>query len=486
MATSRRNPSARRQRRPRAVGDLEPGRRPRRPGRRRSPARRRGPPGCPRCAWRPGRNWPRPPGWPRCCARRATVARWARRRPGAGPRRDAAPAGVRGRRRGPRSRARGGRRGDAGRRWRPGCSSRARKASRTGGEVLVTGTAEQVLTAWDAALEVLLAADDLDGLATALYTVGGPVRMDALFDAYSAAAGTRRGRAGRRPSPTRPRRCRRCWRRWPTSASWNSARRSPAGGLTVALSPLGRVGRAPPAAGPGLARPGARRGEPLRGGRPAGHAGQLRRGGRRGGDQRLARGPGPGPGGRGADRGGAAADHRACAAPPSPCSTGSARPPCPRFARPWPSPVLRAHAAVWLHEHGEQAELRPEDRTWLLVDLGAGLLEEADPRDVVAELLPDVPPDAQAEIVAGPVAGPPSGRDRPADRAERAPSRSRRWPGRRARPRSRPVAVGGAPGSIDLSTLAVTRPQRLEETGERQADTPVRRSGAAHAGRAGA
>jgi hypothetical protein len=64
-------------------------------------------------------------------------------------------------------------------------------------------------------------------------------------------------------------------------------------------------------------------------------------------------------------------------------------------------PVLRAHASVWLHEHGEQAELRPEDRTWLLVDLGAGLLEEADPRDVVAELLPDVPAADQAEIVAG-------------------------------------------------------------------------------------
>jgi hypothetical protein len=64
-------------------------------------------------------------------------------------------------------------------------------------------------------------------------------------------------------------------------------------------------------------------------------------------------------------------------------------------------PVLRAHAAVWLHEHGEDAELRREDRAWLLVDLGAGLLEEADPQDVVAELLPDVPPDAQAELVAG-------------------------------------------------------------------------------------
>jgi hypothetical protein len=64
-------------------------------------------------------------------------------------------------------------------------------------------------------------------------------------------------------------------------------------------------------------------------------------------------------------------------------------------------PMLRAHAAVWLHEHGEDAELDRDDRAWLLVDLGAGLLEEADPQDVVAELLPDVPPDAQAELVAG-------------------------------------------------------------------------------------
>src|SRR5262249_58202337 len=64
-------------------------------------------------------------------------------------------------------------------------------------------------------------------------------------------------------------------------------------------------------------------------------------------------------------------------------------------------PLLRAHAAVWLHEHDEEAELRPSDRTWLLVDLGAGLLEEADPQDVVAELLPEVPAPAQADIVAG-------------------------------------------------------------------------------------
>jgi hypothetical protein len=63
-------------------------------------------------------------------------------------------------------------------------------------------------------------------------------------------------------------------------------------------------------------------------------------------------------------------------------------------------PLLRAHAAVWLLEHGENTRLDPQDRTWLLVDLGAGLLEEANPQDVVAELLPNLPPEDQAEIVA--------------------------------------------------------------------------------------
>src|SRR5262249_53490143 len=91
-------------------------------------------------------------------------------------------------------------------------------------------------------------------------------------------------------------------------------------------------------------------------------------------------------------------------------------------------PVLRAHASVWLHEHGEPAELRPEDRTWLLVDLGAGLLEEADPSDVVAELLPDLPADAQAEIVAGLWRGGPP-----------------RAPGPPARPTARPPGAPGAP-----------------------------------------
>jgi hypothetical protein len=62
-------------------------------------------------------------------------------------------------------------------------------------------------------------------------------------------------------------------------------------------------------------------------------------------------------------------------------------------------PLLRAHAAVWMIEHGEHVPLAPADRTWLLVDLGAGLLEEANAQDVVAELLPDLPPEDQAQIV---------------------------------------------------------------------------------------
>ena len=59
----------------------------------------------------------------------------------------------------------------------------------------------------------------------------------------------------------------------------------------------------------------------------------------------------------------------------------------PTVRRALANPVLRPHAAVWLREHGEEAALSREDSAWLLVDLGAGLLEEAAPDDVVAELL---------------------------------------------------------------------------------------------------
>ena len=126
-------------------------------------------------------------------------------------------------------------------------------------------------------------------------------------------------------------------------------------------------------------------------------------------------------------------------------------------------PLLRAHAAVWLHEHDEErdeeAELRPEDRTWLLVDLGAGLLEEADPQDVVAELLPEVPGKAQAEIVAGLWRVGASRRHRPADRAERAPPRSRRRAGRAQGRVQGPLARSGPLGRC---AAAAAGPHRLD------------------------
>lgn len=266
--------------------------------------------------------------------------------------------------------------------------------------------AGQVLGAWDSALAAILDAEELDGLATALYTVGAPVRIDALFEAYTAAAGNPRpdeGLAAGRGGTHQPDEAAALSRALETLADLGVVElgtEETAGGLTVALSPLGIWGVHRRLRGQGwhvpvlgsagrdgavgllmtLASCDAEDGEAEIGtwlaGRTAGQAAKE-----------LIRAAAAGsPGLRGAafavlDRIGtpATAEIRAALA----------------------DPLLRAHAAVWLHEHDEEAELRPADRTWLLVDLGAGLLEEADPRDVVAELLPEVPARAQAEIVAG-------------------------------------------------------------------------------------
>lgn len=273
------------------------------------------------------------------------------------------------------------------------------------GAVLATGDAEEILAAWDCALAAILGSEDLDGLATALYTVGAPVRMDGLFEAYSAAAGSR----PKEEPDTRSAEDQESDQGAALSHSLETLADlgvveldtdESAGGLTVALSPLGVWGvhrrlraqgwHVPVLGGAGrhgaegllvtLASCDAEDGEAeigawLAARAPSEAAAEL-----------IAAAASGSPGLRGAafavlDRIGevAAAEVRSALA----------------------DPVLRAHAAVWLHEHGEEAELRPEDRTWLLVDLGAGLLEEADPRDVVAELLPEVPAKAQAEIVAG-------------------------------------------------------------------------------------
>jgi hypothetical protein len=269
-------------------------------------------------------------------------------------------------------------------------------------DVLASGDASEVLAVWEDALAVMLGADDLDGMATALYTVGGPVKMDGLFEAYVAAAGSR-DRAGRAARPGGD----------DLAAGLSAALETLAdlgvvelgtddagGGLTVTLSRLGVWGmhrhlRAQgwhvPVLGGGaqgsaaallatLASCDAEDGEAeiagwLAARSPARAARELIDAARRGT-----------PGLRGA--GFAVLDR-----------IGDQAVPAVRAAL--RDPVLRAHAAVWLHEHGEEAELGPGERAWLLVDLGAGLLEEADPRDVVAELLPDLPPRAQADMVAG-------------------------------------------------------------------------------------
>ncbi|HLQ55490.1 MAG TPA: hypothetical protein VK162_14620 [Streptosporangiaceae bacterium] len=269
-------------------------------------------------------------------------------------------------------------------------------------DVLASGDADEVLAAWHGALEVMLGAEDLDGLATALYTVGGPVRMEGLFDAYAAAAGTWRGPGEPEPAAGHDQAAALSWALEALAdlGVVELGTDESAGGLTVALSPLGIWGvhrrlrsqgwHVPVLGGGGrdgapgllatLASCDAEDGEAEIAVWLAARTASLAA-------AELIQAAGRGsPGLRGAafavlDRIGADA--------------------VPAVRAALAEPVLHAHAAVWLHEHGEEADLGREDRTWLLVDLGAGLLEEADPRDVVAELLPELPPDAQAEIVAG-------------------------------------------------------------------------------------
>ncbi|HUD37271.1 MAG TPA: hypothetical protein VMR14_10270 [Streptosporangiaceae bacterium] len=296
------------------------------------------------------------------------------------------------------------------------------------GAVLGAGTTEAVLEVWDTALTVVLASEELDGIATALYTVGGPVGIDGLFDAYASAAGSDRAKAaspgpdgagpaaaaagqagadagGADYSASEPRirdhgtRLSLALETLADLAVVELGTEDADGSLTVSLSPLGTwgvhrrlraqgwhvpvLGAAAKYDAPGLlaalANCDAEDGEAeittwLAARDPAEAAAEL--------IDAAATGS---PGQRGAafavlDRIGlsalevvrAALDH----------------------------PLLRAHAAVWLLEHGENTRLDPQDRTWLLVDLGAGLLEEANPQDVVAELLPNLPPEDQAEIVA--------------------------------------------------------------------------------------
>ena len=317
-------------------------------------------------------------------------------------------------------------------------------------DVLTSGGPGDVLDVWCAALQAVLGQENLDGLATALYTAARPVRLDALFEAYAAAVGALTVSADdgmvsnpngtdtgipvdQGPAPADQNAV--AVDQGPAPADQNavavdqeSAPAFPPGlepglesglelladlgvvelgaeddndeaGLTVTLSPIGvwavrdrlsaRGWRVPVLGGSAeggaaavlavLADYDAEDGE-------AEIAAWL---GRRSPEQaaeELTEAASQGsPGLRGAafavmDRVGAAA--------------------VPAVRRALANPVLRPHAAVWLREHGEEASLSREDSAWLLVDLGAGLLEEAAPEDVVAELLPELPPHAQADLVA--------------------------------------------------------------------------------------
>jgi hypothetical protein len=288
--------------------------------------------------------------------------------------------------------------------WRVVVATRRQGAGSTNG--VARWDAGEVLGAWDSALAAILDAEELDGLATALYTVGAPVRIDALFDAYTAAAGSPRPEpdgsdgGGAVPEPDEAAALSRALETLADLGVVELGTEETAGGLTVALSPLGIWGVHRRLRGQGW------------------HVPVLGSAGRDGavgllktlascdaedGETEIGTWLG--------DRtpSAAALELVQAAAVGSPGLRGAAFAVLDRIGddaivhvrAALADPLLRAHAAVWLHEHDEPAELLPADRTWLLVDLGAGLLEEADARDVVAELLPEVPAHAQAEIVAG-------------------------------------------------------------------------------------
>jgi hypothetical protein len=284
--------------------------------------------------------------------------------------------------------------------------------------ILGTARPDDALGLWGAALDTVLGLENLDGLTTALYTAGRPVRLDALFEAYAAAVGAMTDAPG--PAAT-------SGPDGPGLAAGDPDGPPPApglepglelladlgvvelgadsddddeAGLTVTLSPIGlwavrdrlqqRGWRVPVLGGSAdggaagvlavLADYDAEDGE-------AEIAAWLSHRDPEQAAEELTEAASQGsPGLRGAafavmDRVGTAA--------------------VPTVRRALANPVLRPHAAVWLREHGEEASLTRVDSAWLLVDLGAGLLEEAAPEDVVAELLPELPPHAQAELVAG-------------------------------------------------------------------------------------
>lgn len=265
------------------------------------------------------------------------------------------------------------------------------------------GGDEPLLAAWQGALDAVLRCgsrkvrEELEGLATVLYAAGAPVRMDALAEGFAAAIRRRDAPRHRAPDP--------------------SARMSHAlevladlgvvelgvdddDQLNVALTPLGVAGMRDRLVAAGFSAP-------VLGCSAAAGAAALLTGLTRydaeEGEHEVAawlaeRTPQE-----------AAAELLHAAGRSTPGARGAAfaiidrlgDQVVPLVRKAMADPVLRPHAAIWLRERGAPVELSPAEKAWLLVDLGAGLLEEADPAAVAAELLPDLPAAEQADLVSG-------------------------------------------------------------------------------------
>ena len=298
-----------------------------------------------------------------------------------------------------------------------------------------------VLEVWEGALDAVLGSgpevprEELEGMATALYAAGQPVPMDSLFEAFTAAVserwpsdqGARQSEHGGDGNRARPGRERRSAGTGAASGPHGAGRhgeRDPrlrmsqtlevladlgvadlgvdeeSDQLTVALTSLGAwgirrrlvaagfsapvKGAASSASAPGLLA--ALAAHDAEDGAQEIAAWLQQRSPRRAAAELIQAAREASPGGRGAafailDR------------------LGDQAIPLVRTAM--DDPVLRPHAAIWLREHGVAADLGPEEQAWLLVDLGAGLLEEADAAAVSADLLPDLPAAQQAELVSG-------------------------------------------------------------------------------------
>ena len=265
-----------------------------------------------------------------------------------------------------------------------------------------------LLAAWRGALDAVLScgptdlSEELEGLATLLYAAGAPVRMDALAEAFSAATAATRvrrgGRGGGRPDPGT-----RMSRALEVLADLGVAELGvddEDDQLTVALTALGTAGMRDRLVAAGFSAPvlgcAASRGAA---GLLTGLAGYDAEDGELEIAAWLA--------GRTPQE--AAIELLEAASTSSPGARGAAfaiidrlgEQVIPLVRSALDDPVLRPHAAIWLRELGVEADLTRAEKAWLLVDLGAGLLEEAEPGAVAAELLPELPVPEQAELVGG-------------------------------------------------------------------------------------